>query len=261
MENKITNTNVINGRMSDLTPIEIMLEVDENGETTAKKLYEFLQMDKKNYSRWYKTNITENKYAEENVDFKPFVINEEWGGAKTIDYKLTASFAKKLCMTSQSERGNQARNYFIKVEDKLKKKSKSITTIAELTSNNFLAQQFQSMALMIGQYMEQNTETINKITDYVQESINTKDAQINEAMELIGLRDRNTKVLSTTLKDKLSDLIGRKINASSEVYKVTKNKVFREYKVSRWEDIAVGNFNSVYAYIDGLEKSEVRSYN
>lgn len=78
------------------TPIEIALGIDENGMTTAKKLYEFLEMDSRNYSRWCKSNITENEFAEENVDYWAFVINEEWGGQATTDYKLTAHFAKKL---------------------------------------------------------------------------------------------------------------------------------------------------------------------
>lgn len=51
------------------TPIEIALGIDENGMTTAKKLYEFLGMDLKNYSRWIRNNITENQFAEENVDY------------------------------------------------------------------------------------------------------------------------------------------------------------------------------------------------
>lgn len=80
------------------TPIEIALGIDENGMTTAKKLYEFLEMDSRNYSRWCKSNITENEFAEENVDYWAFVINEEWGGQATTDYKLTAHFAKKLSM-------------------------------------------------------------------------------------------------------------------------------------------------------------------
>lgn len=80
------------------TPIEIALGIDENGMTTAKKLYEFLEMDSRNYSRWCKSNITENEFAEENVDYWAFVINEEWGGQATTDYKLTAHFAKVIEM-------------------------------------------------------------------------------------------------------------------------------------------------------------------
>lgn len=111
--NEVTITN-------NQTPIEIALGVDENGMTTAKKLYEFLEMDSSNYSRWCKSNITGNEFAEENVDYWAFVINDEWGGQATTDYKLTASFAKKLSMKGNGEKAEQARQYFITVEDKAK---------------------------------------------------------------------------------------------------------------------------------------------
>ena len=89
------------------TPIEIALGVDENGMTTAKKLYEFLELDSRNYSRWCKSNITENEFAEENVDYWAFVIDEErnFNPNPTTDYKLTAHFAKKL---SCKGNGNQS---------------------------------------------------------------------------------------------------------------------------------------------------------
>ena len=88
------------------TPIEIMLQVDSEGKTTAKALYEFLELDKSQYARWCKTNILKNSFAEENVDYKVFDIDVEnpQGGRPTTDYKLTASFAKKLAMSSQTER-------------------------------------------------------------------------------------------------------------------------------------------------------------
>ncbi len=108
---------------SNQTPIEIMLKVDQEGKTTAKSLYEFLELDKSNFARWCKRNILENSFAEENIDYLRFVIDDETptgGIVKRDDYKLTASFAKKLAMSCQNERGEQAREYFIKVEEKLK---------------------------------------------------------------------------------------------------------------------------------------------
>lgn len=118
---------------SNQTPIEIMLKVDQEGKTTAKALYEFLKLNPAVYARWCKTNILENSFAEKNIDYEVFNINVEnpKGGRPTTDYKLTASFAKKLAMSCQNERGEQAREYFIKVEEKLKqsvaKKETSLT--------------------------------------------------------------------------------------------------------------------------------------
>lgn len=58
------------------TPIEIALGVDENGMTTASKLYSFLELNPSNYSKWCKTNITENEFAEEIVEDHVFKDEE-----------------------------------------------------------------------------------------------------------------------------------------------------------------------------------------
>lgn len=105
---------------SKLTPIEIALGIDENGMTTAKKLYEFLELNTAVYARWFRSNILENEFAEEGTDYFPFNTNVECGGQASKDAKLTARFAKKLSMTQKNERGEQARDYFTKVEDKAK---------------------------------------------------------------------------------------------------------------------------------------------
>lgn len=42
------------------TPIEIALGVDENGMTTARKLYAFLELAQGQFSRWAKSNIVDN---------------------------------------------------------------------------------------------------------------------------------------------------------------------------------------------------------
>lgn len=99
---------------SELTPIEIALGVDEDGLTTGKKLYEFLELNPSNYSKWCKTNILDNESADEGADYWVFVLNDEnpLGGRPTQDFKLTASFAKRLSSDARNERGKQAREYF-----------------------------------------------------------------------------------------------------------------------------------------------------
>lgn len=105
------------------TPIEIALGIDGQGRTTAKRLYAFLELNATHYSRWCRRCITENDFAEENVDYVVLAIDGEnpKGGRPKQDYLLTATFAKKLAMASSSARGEQAREYFIKVEEQLKK--------------------------------------------------------------------------------------------------------------------------------------------
>lgn len=100
------------------TPIEIALGIDENGMTTARALYEFLSGEKSNFSKWAKRNIENNEFFVENKDYWGFVIVTN--GNECKDYRLTTDFAKHLSMESHSERGKEARQYFISVEDKAK---------------------------------------------------------------------------------------------------------------------------------------------
>ncbi len=79
-------------------------------------------MDVSNYSRWVKSNITDNPFAIENEDYfySSSMTNKQKRGNFAQDFKLTANFAKKLSMQGKTERAEQAREYFIRVEDKLK---------------------------------------------------------------------------------------------------------------------------------------------
>lgn len=120
------------------TPIEVALDVDKNGMTTAKKLYEFLELNPAHFARWFRTNIIENEFAEENVDFKPFTINGEWGGQATQDAKITAHFAKKLSCKGNGEKAEQAREYFTTLEERVKQKAIDIEQLAPQTQLTLL---------------------------------------------------------------------------------------------------------------------------
>lgn len=137
------------------TPIEIALQIDENGMTTASNLYLFLELEPKNFSRWCNTNIKNNKFAVENEDYTVFVINEEnpLGGRPKTDYKITSEFAKKLSMTGNTERHEQARQYFIACEQGLKVvvQNKSIL-------DNKLATAIDSMSITLSSINNRLTE-------------------------------------------------------------------------------------------------------
>ena len=118
-ENIILTTTNINTITK--TPIEIALKIDENGMTTASKLYMFLELNPSHFSRWCNTNIKNNKFALEDEDYFPFTIDgERYNPKPKTDYKITSDFAKKLSMTGNTERHEQARQYFIACEQGLK---------------------------------------------------------------------------------------------------------------------------------------------
>jgi phage anti-repressor protein len=105
------------------TPIEVALDIDSEGMTTARKLYNFLGLAQGQFSRWAKSNITDNEFATENEDYWRFDIDVETptgGIVKRDDYKLTAHFAKKLSVKGNSEKAEEAREYFTTVEERVK---------------------------------------------------------------------------------------------------------------------------------------------
>lgn len=108
------------------TPIEIALGIDENGMTTARKLYEFLGLAQSQFSRWVRMNVLDNEFAEENIDYWRFDIDVETptgGKVQREDYRLTAHFAKKLSMKGNGERAEEAREYFSHIEERVKQKA------------------------------------------------------------------------------------------------------------------------------------------
>lgn len=186
--------NEINNVIDMRTPIEVALDIDADGMTTAKKLYEFLELNPSNYSKWCKSNIVGNQFATENEDYWVFVLKEEnsLGGRPTTDYKLTAHFAKKLSVKGNSEKAEQAREYFTTVEEKVKQKAIDISQLSpELKMFNTI---FQSVAQ---QQLEQKrqAEQINKVEQTVDnmkeiftEPIGDWKAEINSRVREISIK-------------------------------------------------------------------------
>ena len=52
---------------------------------------------------------------QEGVDFCSF-LSESTGGRPATDYQITIDMAKEICMIQRSEKGKQARQYFLKLE-------------------------------------------------------------------------------------------------------------------------------------------------
>lgn len=173
------------------SPIEVALGIDENGMTTARKLYEFLGMDSRNYSRWVRNNISENEFAEENVDYWVFVIKEEnpLGGRPTTDYRLTASFAKKLSMMAKSEKGEQARKYFVKVEDGMKE----------------LASRFQNMSPELRAVL-----VVDQRVTRVEQKADTLEERFNDFEQSLPLLPEDADDVSKEVKKRVVELLGGK---------------------------------------------------
>lgn len=180
------------------SPIEVALGIDEHGMTTARRLYSFLELRPGNFTRWCKVNIVENEFAEENSDYLRFLFEEETptgGKVRREDFKLSASFAKKLSMMSKSERGEEARQYFVKVEDGMKE----------------MAVRFQNMSpeLRAVLVVDQRVTQIEEKADTLRQEFET----FKNDMPILGVEE---SVITTAVKHKGVECLGGK---ESRAYK------------------------------------------
>lgn len=95
----------------------IKVTTNENDEqlVNGRELYEFLGV-KDNYTDWFKRMI---KYGfDENVDFISFSEKSDkpFGGRPQVNHYVKLDMAKEISMLQRTERGKQARRYFIQLE-------------------------------------------------------------------------------------------------------------------------------------------------
>lgn len=130
-----------------------IIERQDKQLVSARELYNFLELEKSNFSRWLKKNITNNDFLIEDEDyvktdtnvskdtFSGLVIKDEVN-TDLVDFYLTLDSAKKLAMLSRSKKGEQVRQYFLNCEKVAKKILQQKTNIAwqearKLTKDNY----------------------------------------------------------------------------------------------------------------------------
>ena len=217
------------------TPIEIALGIDEDGRTTAKKLYEFLELDKTHYTRWYKANITENEFAEFGTDYIVLAIDGEnpQGGRPTQDFKLTAAFAKKLSMTAKSEKGEQARNYFVKTEEKLKEIARKPISYLDILKNATL-------------------EISQKV-----DSVDNDLQAFKQDMPILGIEE--SRITAAVRKKGVNCLGGKQSEAykdnsiRSKVYSDIYGQIKRQFGVDTYKAIKRSQCETAVSIIEGYE--------
>lgn len=93
-----------------------LIKITENEQgvkiVSARLLYEFLEV-KTDFTHWCKRMFDYG--FEDGKDFTSF-LTESNGGRPSIDYALTMDTAKEIAMVQRSEKGKQARLYFIEME-------------------------------------------------------------------------------------------------------------------------------------------------
>jgi anti-repressor protein len=91
-------------------------EQDGNKVVSARELYQFLEATER-FSNWFERQL---QYGfEENIDYVGCKVFNTLANQELDDFAIGIDMAKELSMLSRSDKGKQARQYFIACEKKL----------------------------------------------------------------------------------------------------------------------------------------------
>lgn len=193
----------------------------ELNSVNAREIYDYLGLAKGQFSRWIKTAIEKYDFIQ-NEDF--LSIDTDVEGVK--DYIVTLDMAKELCMVSNTEKGKEARKYFIEFE----KQGKTL-----------INQQSQEIRLLQGML-----NTISKMDNRVTELEQTR--RLENWQELALIEAKNKKVYSIAEKHDLSNDKEMIRKLHSRVWKCLKKR----FNVPRYNEIPAIYFNQAKTTINNL---------
>lgn len=220
----------------------IKITKDNNGNSvvSGRDLHEFLEVNTQ-YTKWF------NRMAEygftENVDFAVIVKNvydeKVFGGVRKItDHAMTLNMAKEISMIQRTDKGKQARQYFIEVEKAFKEQYRLPQTPEE------------KLALTM-----EVTTRINKRLGKVEEKI----IEIENKQEINS--DQRYKLWITRNRKAVEVLGGKDSNAyqdkklTRKVFRALERELKDEFTISRYEDLRRDEFDSAIEFINNWHPS------
>lgn len=212
----------------------IKITKDDNGNSvvSGRDLHEFLEV-KTPYKDWF-PRMVEYGFTE-NVDFISLAQKcaKPNGGRPKTDHALTLDMAKEISMIQRTEKGKQARQYFIEVEKAYKEKYKLPQTPEE------------KLALTM-----QVTLRLDKRVGNLEKSID----EIQNKSEIDS--DQRYKLWVARNKKAVEALGGKESNAykdkalSRKTFRALEHSLKKKFVISRYEDLKKENFDEAIETIN-----------
>ncbi|MGM0124717.1 hypothetical protein IGI37_002111 [Enterococcus sp. AZ194] len=175
---------------------------NERGEilVSGRMLHEYLEV-KDNYTDWFKRMVGYG--FTENDDFMGFSEKSDkpQGGRPSIDHAMKLDMAKEISMLQRTDKGKQARQYFIEVEKQHKNLLDTSKLSPELQFMNSVVTQLASQELATKQ-LETKIDSVSEIV-----ALNTLDwrknanSLINQVVRVQGGGDAHRTVRSDIYKE------------------------------------------------------------
>lgn len=183
----------------------------------ARELHEWLRVGT-SFKDWVNRRIGEYGFSD-GKDFSSF-LSESNGGRPSKEYVITLDMAKELSMVERTLKGKEARQYFIKCEEKLKEVSTK-----QLSPMEQLRLQYQVLEMQ-----EKKIEGVAKKVDDLEANMPLFNVECKELQNLV--RRVGTKVLGGYKSPAYCSNSLR-----GKVYSDIQHQLRREFGIERYEAI------------------------
>ena len=187
----------------------------------------------------------ETSTPEKTKDEITYILDEIENTDDRNSIYMSSWLSKRLAIECHSDKANRFKNWLVTLDEarengQLVQANSTELNEVVITNMNLIAQNMQFMS-----------KAITGIKEYVRDSIQAKDKQIDDIANLIGIRSKNKHDLIQIVKATLVKKYNlNSVNSSMEVYKRAKSKIFKEFNVTKWEDIPATKYNAVQAFIE-----------
>jgi hypothetical protein len=187
-----------------------------------------------------------------------YILNEIENADDRNSIYMSSWLSKRLALECHSEKAMRYKNFLVELDEKREQgliapQSNELMNIVGQVVQNLIPTLTKEMATNLVPVVYEAKEQVNKIAVMLHDQSIIYDQEREDLKALIGIRSVNTKRLVEKLKEKLSDSHGTSVNASMHSFQRAKAKVFKKFKVTKWEDIPAVKYNEVYAFIDEME--------
>ena len=220
---------------------EIIPIADRNGQqaVNARHLYLWLGI-KKQFTQWMETQIKRCDLSE-NVDYEVFnqEVKNPSGGRPSTDYALSLNAAKEISMMSQTEKGKQARRYFIECERIAKQKyAPALPTTYKEALTQLLAQVEHNEQLQLeNKKLQEDIETQHNINNMLEAEVETLTPKGRIYDTVIQSPNDNSLSTTSSVANEIG-LSGQKLNkmlvASGIIYKAPNGEYLFTAEYRNW---------------------------
>lgn len=236
----------------------IKIEVKEGQQlVSGRELHKFLEIGTR-FDTWFNRMVEYGFVA--NTDFTPMLKIEQDPITKKDrevleDYLMTISMAKELAMIQRSEKGKQARLYFIKCEEALK----SIKDEDILLVNIIKAETKEDRAMALSTYRDKFVLPLKKELKETTNKLEHKQEVINGISDELKIKTQR-QFLNEIIKMKGVDLIKDRWSLLYKDYELHK-RINLKARIESYNIVNKPKVKSKLEYIDEVLKDISTLYN